>query len=99
VKVVARVHADCHVEEAAAQRGNGAGDNAECVYVNGIHGAEQTVWIQRKDRSKKAVVVHVREFFSLTRVFNTSDSLQVGPVREPVIISGSSDLTDDKEEQ
>jgi len=43
VEVVARIHADIHVEETAKQRGNGAGDNAKCVYVYGIHGTEQAV--------------------------------------------------------
>lgn len=104
MEVVAWSHADIHVEETAKQCGNGAGDDAECVYVYGIHGTEQAVWIQREDRPKKTVVVHVcvqvvELFGAFTSIFDAPDILQVGPVWEPVIISSGGDLTDDEEQQ
>jgi len=43
VEIATRIHADLHEKEAAQQRGNGAGDDTECVYVYGIHSAEETI--------------------------------------------------------
>lgn len=80
MEIAARAHADFHVEEATDQRGNSAGDDAECVYVYGIRSTEQTVRVQREDRPKETVVEHVREFFDLASVFDTPDILQIGPV-------------------
>lgn len=80
VKIAARLHADFHVEEAASQRSNGAGDDAECVYVYSVYGAKQAVRVQREDRPKETVVEHVCVLFHVTSVFHAPDILQVGPV-------------------
>lgn len=80
VEIAARLHADFHEEETATQRGNGAGDDAECVYVYGVHGAEQAVRVQLKDQPKEAVVEHVCVLLDVTGVFDAPGILQVGPV-------------------
>ena len=66
VKINTRVHRDLHVKKAAKQRGSDAGDDAECVYIYGIHSVQQVVRVQREDRSKKTIVVHVRKLFDIT---------------------------------
>lgn len=80
VKVTARIHGNLHVKKAAEQRGSDASDDAECVHVYGIHSAQQAVRVQREDRPKEAIVVHVRELFNVTSVFDTPDIFQGGPV-------------------
>lgn len=80
MEVATRVHADLHVEEAKQQQCSDAGDDAECEYVYRIYSAEQTVRVKREDRPKESVVVHVRELFGVTSVFDTSNILQIGPV-------------------
>lgn len=79
VEVTTRVHADLHENKAAQQCGNRASDDAECVYVYGIQRTEETVRVQRENRPKEAVVVHVREL-CVASVSNTPDILQGGPV-------------------
>lgn len=94
MEIVARLHADLHVKEAAGKREYGTSDDAERVYVYGIYGAEQAVWIQSEDQSKETIIAYALELFGIS-VFVTPDVFQVGPVWEPVIISSGSDLTDE----
>ena len=80
VKVNTRVHRDLHVKKAAKQRSSDAGDDAECVNVYGIHCAQQAVRVQCEDRPKETIVVHIRELFYVTSIFNTPNILQGSPV-------------------
>jgi len=41
------------------QRRSNAGDDTECVYVYGIHNV-QAARIQRENRPKEIIIVHVR---------------------------------------
>ena len=76
VKVSTRVHRNFHEKKAAKQRSSDTGGDTECIYVYGIHSAQQTVWVQRENRPKKTIVVHVRELFDIASIFNTPDILQ-----------------------
>lgn len=100
MEIAARAHADFHEEETAKQRGNGAGNDAECIHIYGIHSTEETVRIQRENRSEETVVEHASEcLFHIASVFSTPDIFQTCPVGEPVIIPGSGNLTDDEKQQ
>lgn len=105
VEVAAGVHADPHEEKAAKQRSGGAGDDAERVDVDGVHGSQQTVRIQREDRPQKAVVaLFLKGLVDLSIItesgaFVSSNGLQVGPVRGPVVGPRGGDLADNEDQQ
>jgi len=99
VEIAARPHADVHEEEAPGQGGNGAGDNAERVDLHGVCRAEQAVRIQREYRCEEAAVAHVVGLVFAIRGIVSSQALRVCPERNPVVISGSSDLANHEQQQ
>jgi len=99
VEIAARSHADVHEEEAPAQGGNGADDDAERVDLHGVFRAEQTVRIQREYRREQAAVAHILRLAFGIRAAASSQAFQVCPEGNPVVISGSSDLTNHEQHQ
>jgi len=99
VEIAARLHADVHEEEAPAQGGNGAGDDAERVDLHGVYRAEQAVRIQREYRCQEAAVTHVLGLVFAIRGVVSSQALRVCPERNPVVISGSGDLANHEQQQ
>ena len=81
---------DLHVKKATKQRRSDTGHDTECVYVYEIHNAQQAIRIQREDRPKEIIIVHVRELFDITSIFNTLDIFRGhSPVWQSVIIPSS----------
>ena len=52
----------------------------QCINVYGIHSAQQAVRVQREDRPKETIVVHIRELFYVTSIFNMPYILLGSPV-------------------
>ena len=48
MKITTRIHRDLYVKKAAKHHGSDAGDDAEYVYIYGIHSVQQVVRVQRE---------------------------------------------------